>query len=306
MDIDILIATAQRPEMLAETLASIRDTDGPAGGRRVIVVDNADDDRTQRVCGEVDGELPVRCVVETSAGKSSALNRGLELVEAPLVAFTDDDVIVGDNWIDALVSGAERWPDHQVFGGRVLPRWPGAPPPWVAGTKYRGIAFSLLDPELERGPQAGFRPFGPNFAVRSHVFDAGVRFDPDLGPSSGDYIMGNETDLVDRVVAGGPAAVFVPQSRVRHVIREEQLSLTWLVQRARRYGRSMVVWDRRREDDLDGAGGNGPEGRLRWLVTGILQHGLKAVGKAIRGRRTEALDAALDAAVELGRLEAWR
>lgn len=300
MNIDVLIATAGRPEMLERTLASLRGAGIGRGEARVIVVDNAGDDATRAVCDEAADGFPVQCVVETAGGKSTALNRGLEMVDAPLVAFTDDDVIVDDGWMDALAQGADRWPDHRVFGGRVLPRWPRTPPDWIEGSKYRGVAFSVLDPPLEEGPHEGFLPFGPNLAIRREVFEEGARFDPSIGPASGDYVMGNETEFVRRVTAGSRCPVFLPRSRVLHAVREEQLTLRWLLDRARRYGRSMVVHDLRQEEAADTAG------PPRWLYSGVARHGLRSLAMAVVGRGSEAFDAAMDAAVDLGRLEAHR
>jgi hypothetical protein len=69
------------------------------------------------------------------------------------------------------------------------------------------------------------------------VFDKGIRFDERIGPRGKSYPMGSETEFNLRLARLGHAAVYVPQATVRHQIRPEQMTRTWLVGRAFREGR---------------------------------------------------------------------
>lgn len=299
-DVTVLIATRERPESLASTLESLEACDFPRDRFDVVVVDNAGDSVTREVCESAAVNLPLRYMVAPEGGKNAALNRGLESATGRLFLFTDDDVRVDPGWIRAMWEGAGRWPDHLAFGGRILPLWPSSPPETVLDTKYAGVAYAILDPEHGEGTTPDFMAFGPNFAVRREIFDEGVRFDPALGPRPGSYIMGGETELLERLRSRGHPPVFLPDSVVHHHIRPAQYELRWLLGRARKWGRRVA-------DNNVQAGvaeGAPPVDRVPgWLYRGVIEFSLKAMGHAALGRTSKGLERAMDAAVELGKIE---
>jgi GT2 family glycosyltransferase len=240
-------------------------------------------------------------------GKNAALNAAIGLAEGQLLLFTDDDVRFATDWVSTMWQGAQRWPEHTVFGGRVLVEWPAAgSSPFSPDSRYLGIAFTLLDPEWDEGPRAEFHPFGPNMAVRRSVVDAGLRFDPRLGPRPGRYVMGGETEFAERATDGGRPAVFLPGSVVHHTVRPAQYRLRWLLPRARRYGR--LVAFRRAGAGLapEGAPGGAPMRGVAALYGRVLRSGLSALARAGVGRRHDAFERMMDAGVDLGRLDYLR
>ncbi|HEX6964907.1 MAG TPA: glycosyltransferase [Gemmatimonadaceae bacterium] len=241
-DLSIVIATCLRASSLERTLASIAASSYPLDHVQVVIADNADDADTRNACDRYTGRLALTYVVATKPGKNAALNAALPSVTGDLVLFTDDDVEVLPEWLTETSAAAERWPEHVMFGGKVLPLWPSASPPaHINDRRYLGICFTVLDPEADEGPSFRFTPFGPNVAIRRSVFDAGVRFNPRIGPHRSSYIMGSETEFIRRLKRQGHAPVYVPRSVVRHRIRPDQLSDRWLFGRAFRYGRLLEV-----------------------------------------------------------------
>lgn len=303
VDVSVVIATRDRADLLASTLESLERSDYPGHRFRVVVADNGKDSATREVCRASAPDLNVEYIAAPVGGKNAALNRALERTSGELLLFTDDDVAVDEEWIPAMWEGARRWPDHDVFGGQVLPLWPDSPPDVVLETKYTGVAYSILDPDLEEGPHSDFLPFGPNFAVRRTVFDNGTQFDPRLGPRPGAYTMGGETELLERLRDQGQDPVFLPESRVRHRIRPDQYQYRWLLARARKYGRSIAHRSCGNVRSADGSPGGGVP---RWMYWGVLEFGARALGNVILGRRAEALECAMDAAVELGKIDHMR
>src|SRR5918999_2739741 len=57
-----------------------------------------------------------------------ARNTGVREAQADLVALLDDDVLVPPGWLDALLEGAERYPDAEAFGGPIWARLEGHAP----------------------------------------------------------------------------------------------------------------------------------------------------------------------------------
>ncbi|MGE3517501.1 MAG: glycosyltransferase family 2 protein [Vicinamibacterales bacterium] len=233
----VLIATRLRAEALASTLESLAAMQVGSISWDLAVIDNGGDVATQNVVAAFMSRLPVRLIVEPVPGKNRALNRGLQSVRGALVAFTDDDVTVDAGWLRELCEAAARWPDAAMFGGRILPIWPGgdAPPPHPFFEHAYGVA-DFAHPE---GRYSSGYVYGANMAIRAEIFRDGWRFDERIGPDGTDrYVTGSETSLTVALERSGRRAVYLPRATVHHHIRPEQLTSKWLHGRAFRQGRA--------------------------------------------------------------------
>jgi GT2 family glycosyltransferase len=238
LDLSIVLTTRRRPELLAATLASVADLDTAGLDWEVLVVDNTEGDApTRAVADRFAARLPLRLLLEPDRGMNRARNRAIDRAQGSLLVFTDDDVAPQPDWLTELRRGAERWPNAQVFGGRVLPAWPaGGPAPSPHALSEN--AYAIADWDLCEGPYSAHRVFGPNMAYRAAVFDGGWRFDPRFGPDGTDtYITGAETSLNLELERTGVPPVYLPRAVVHHRIRREQLEPAWLYKRAFRLGR---------------------------------------------------------------------
>jgi len=233
----VLLATRNRAAILRETLEAFCLLQQPPLGWKFVIVDNGSTDQTPAVLASFANRLPLHTVCELTAGKNSALNTGLGLVEGDLTVFTDDDTFPHTDWLVELRSAADVQPAYSVFGGAVVPRWEVPPPQWVQWLP-QGPVYTLTDPSMKEGPLPPFLVFGPNMAIRTSVFQSGVRFDSSIGPRASDtYPMGSETELTLRLDREGHKAWFVPSAIVEHFIRGDQMHKSWVLKRAIRYGR---------------------------------------------------------------------
>ncbi|MEW6116837.1 MAG: glycosyltransferase family 2 protein [Nitrospirota bacterium] len=242
MDISILLATYRRPDMLVRTLESFCHLTAEELDWEVIVVDNADDEDTRQIVERFRSVLEVTCLVERKRGKNNALNRGLEGARGELLIFTDDDVIADPMWLIEMWEGAARWPDHAVFGGRIIPKFDSTRIPISKKHPFFRGAYVLADWEIDEGPYDASYVWGPNMAVRAEIFRKGWRFNTDVGPNGGNYIMGSETEFTVRLEKEGFRSVYLPGSLVFHQIRPEQLKAKWLYGRSFRDGRQKALW----------------------------------------------------------------
>jgi len=233
----VLLATRNRAGVLRDVLDSYLALQAPAAGWKLVVVDNGSTDQTGEVLASFAGRLPLQSLSEPKLGKNFALNRGLTLAEGDLVVFTDDDAFPHPQWLVELRKSADSHPDFDLFGGSILPRWETPPPKWVSWIDDPGPVYTISDSSLREGPVEAVLVFGPNMAVRSRIFHAGIRFDPSIGPRGASYPMGSETELLLRLERQGHRAWFVPDAVVEHFIRAEQLDRHWVLQRAIRWGR---------------------------------------------------------------------
>ena len=237
MNISVVLATYKRQDILQNTLESFSKLECDAMKWELWVVDNAGDPATEHVVQSWADKLPINYLVELEAGKNNALNRALAEIKGQIVVLTDDDIIATPDWLEKIWQGAQRWPDHVVFGGRVLPHWPHGFKPHDLRNPYLVGAYAIANwslPEREYSPE---KVFGPNMAVRRKIFDYGWRFNASIGPSQKtNYIMGSETEFVLRLEASGHKPVFLPEALVYHQIRPDQMSFKWLRGRAYRAG----------------------------------------------------------------------
>ncbi len=110
----MVIATYNRCEDLRECLHSIFDM--PIQPYEVIVVDSNSHDATRKL--EV--LFPIKFASIKERNRQRARNLGISLARGDIVAFLDDDVVVCEEWLDAI---AKPYVEENVggVGGRVLP-----------------------------------------------------------------------------------------------------------------------------------------------------------------------------------------
>jgi L-malate glycosyltransferase len=232
----VLFATKDRASILREVLQAYCNLQPPASGWKLVVVDNGSVDSTEQVITSFSHRLPLLRVFEREAGKNRALNAALGLVEGELTVLTDDDAFPRGDWLIELHKAARAQPECSIFGGAIMPRWETPPPRWVQWIDPRPV-FTLTDPALKEGPLSPGLVFGPNMAIRTDIFRAGLHFDTAIGPKGTNYPMGSETELVQRLGLAGHKAWYVSHAVVEHFIRKEQLQKAWVLERAIRYGR---------------------------------------------------------------------
>jgi glycosyltransferase involved in cell wall biosynthesis len=234
----VLFATRNGGHTLRRVLDAYCHLRPPAGGWKLVIVDNGSTDDTSTVIASFSDRLRLDYRSESRPGKNVALNTGLRCIEGDLVVLTDDDTVPQPGWLEALRSAADAHSDFGVFGGPVEPRWEETPPGWIEDGVPLGPTYTISEPWLTDGPVSPFFVFGPNMAVRASVFEAGHRFNPAIGPRpSRSYPMGSETEFLVRIAATGVAAWFTREAVVEHIVRPRQLRLPWILGRATRFGR---------------------------------------------------------------------
>lgn len=243
MDISVLLASYKRSEILKKTLNGFGMLNLQNISWELLVVDNADDAATAEAILEFEKTLPLKFFVEPKPGKNVALNTALPYAKGKLIVFTDDDIIAKPDWLLQLWEGACRWPEHKVFGGRVVADWPAGVPFWGDDHPLNQSLFSLHWPTKDERPYGAgdFLPYGPNMAIRREIFEQGYRFNPDIGPTnSKSYRMGSETEFLKRLKEDGYLPVFLPKAEVKHQIRPDQLTAVGLNRRNFRIGLSDI------------------------------------------------------------------
>ena len=243
LDISVLITTYNRAEILRKTLESMTGLERDGLSVAFVVVDNNSSDHTKEVIESFTDRLRIRYLFESRPGKNCALNKALgEVPLGKLVAFTDDDVEPEKDWLKAIITVTNRWPDYSVFGGKIYAIWPnGKLPKWAQSSSIQMLGFAIHDYEDSECPyKSGQYPFGGNFWIRCEVFEAGHAYDESVGPRPQNRIMGSETSFLKNLYEDGYESIYSPDAVVGHRIQPGDISISNMYKRACRYGRGVA------------------------------------------------------------------
>lgn len=239
IQLTVLFATRNGAKILRRTLERYLELSPPSVGWELIVVDNGSTDASLEILESFASRLPLRILSEPRAGKNRAVNAGVEARRGELVVFTDDDILPDRAFLVGWEPVLTQHLAFDMFGGRIAPTFEQPPPAWLR-TSSRESATMFAARDLPEGEVAAGEFYGGNMAVRTRVFDAGYRFDEDIGPNStdADYPMGSETEFCFRLERMmGARGWFVRAPLVEHPIKAWQWTPQAWVRRSFRSGR---------------------------------------------------------------------
>jgi GT2 family glycosyltransferase len=183
----------------------------------------------------VDAGLNIRYLFEPQQGKSCALNTGIANARGHLLAFTDDDVIVDKRWVASIIEAGTKYP-HQAFGGKVVPLWPIAIPPWIqpTGPYAKPIVGAPIvshdrGNEIKEYDEGMWVPIGANMFFRREVFDKYGGFRTDLGPKGEIHGPYEDGEIGFRLKNSGEKILYVPQAIIYHPVPQHKLSQEYLL-----------------------------------------------------------------------------
>jgi GT2 family glycosyltransferase len=293
----VIIATYNRAALLDECLEHLcRQRLLP--GDQIIVVDNGSTDDTaavvarhQRGC-----PVPIQLLRESTPGKSRAIARAVAVATGDILAFTDDDVNVGEGWLDA-VRDAMNDPAVALAGGPVKPRWQSTVPEWIRRGRDQhprlGAPIALLDygeKSIDLGPRT---LLGANLAVRKDVFVKAGGFPVALGKLRGTLLSGEDHELCRRVQDAGFVARYVPNATVEHWVPADRARVSYFLR--------WFYWSGITHAIMDGPGPKSPSRTLAGLPLYLIVRAALATGN-----RASALNAAVDVAFTFGyAVERW-
>ncbi|MFB2601707.1 glycosyltransferase family 2 protein [Rhizobium phaseoli] len=229
-DVSILICTKDRPEELRRCLASIPEQSlKPA---EIIVVDNASSgDATRRVVEDA-GATYVR---ENRVGLDFARNAAIRAAKTEFVAFTDDDVVLHQRWLENLMKAFDR-PEIGCVTGLILPGELATPAQFIF-EKHWGFGRGYIRQDFGRDFYESHRRYsapvwtigaGASQAFRRKVFDEiglfDVRLDMGAAGCSGD------SEYWNRLLHHGHVCRYEPTAVSWHFHRKDMKGLARQIQ----------------------------------------------------------------------------
>lgn len=231
MHVTVAICTWNRAGLLAQTLeAMTRLQVPPATNWELLLVNNNCTDETDKVLARFRSRLPLRRCWEPEPGLSHARNRAVREAGGDYLIWTDDDVLVAEDWLAAYCGVFARRPEAAVFGGPVAPWFEGEPPAWLVSAFPRVASlYAAIDlgdrplPLESEGPL----PYGANMAVRMRE-QRQFAYDPRRGVRQNTRGLGEETFVLQCILKAGATGWWVPEARVRHFIPRRRQTMRFL------------------------------------------------------------------------------
>jgi len=231
--ISIVICTYNRAESLKELLdcllnQNIKDP------YEVIVVDNNSKDSTKLMVESFDAKFQgkLRYVFEPNQGKPFALNHGIEKARGEILAFTDDDCLVGKDYLERILEAFQKYGDKiGIIGGKIDPHWVnGNKPEWIIDLKsgwwhkgfftgplgilnYGETARMLDVQDIKKEPLF----YGANIAIPKTVLDLHGCFNTEK-------VLMQDTDICTRLFRAGVKGMYEPLVLVHHKINAPKIT----------------------------------------------------------------------------------
>jgi glycosyltransferase involved in cell wall biosynthesis len=287
IDVSVVVSTYNRCMLLPAALAGLLAQDTNGIRYEILLVDNNSTDRTRDVVESyrANGATNLHYLFEPKQGVSHGRNTGITTARGPLIAFTDDDIVVGRDWVARIKQAFDEHPEVDFVGGKILPQWETPPPSWLTVEHWPPLA--LVDYGAAPFYVDGARPvclLTANAAFRRAALEQVGMFSPDLQRVKDGVGSMEDQELEIRLCRAGRRGLYVPELVVVAPVQADRLTKEYHRRWHRGHGHFSALL---READTEKS-----QKRL-FDVPGYLYRRafcdwLKLVTRSLRGRRDEA------------------
>ncbi len=210
-----MVCTYNAPDEIRKLLDSIRRlTIPPQWLCDVLVVENGTTGGTEAIVDRFSRpELPIRCLRVEKQGKCHATNQALRQVDSDVVVFTDEDIVVPQDWLVHLLGRIEIGAPA-VSGPIAIPE--ALTKPWMTPKHLEKLAISTSKTDID-----AVQLIGANMAIKSDVFLTIPLFDENLGPGR---LGCNEDTLFSlQMKEAGLKIDWCPEALVEHHFKSSRL-----------------------------------------------------------------------------------
>lgn len=234
MDISIIIPTYNNSKILRKTLENISKINTVQDiSYEIIVVNNNSTDDTQQVLDILSKEFPIKSFFQPQQGISHAKNTGIINSTGKLVIFTDDDIRPDINWMSAYWKAYCNNPDGYFWGGSVVSEFESIAPSKellrYAPPSVRGLDLGPNERLIDQHEYF----IGASWACTRETLENFGLFNIELGlnPSKKAVMVGEETELMERLRKKGYQSLYLPNATVHHFVPTKKTTLKHIADR---------------------------------------------------------------------------
>lgn len=221
--------------MLGKTIESLKSQ--KVKDFEILIVDNSLDTNESRNIKEISQIYGVRYVKEQNEGLHNARNRGVLEAKYDIIVFTDDDVIVDENFVVNLTEPFHKFKKVGAVGGKVIPIFESEIPPHMRYLKHSYLSVLDWGDEIKEVPHIN----GNNMAILKKAYiDAGGA-NPELFQNESNIWKGGdgESGLCRKLIKNGWKIIYTPHAVVKHFIPEKRMTVEYLKRHAFMHGIQM-------------------------------------------------------------------
>ncbi len=262
-DVSVVIPTFRRPERVKRAVKSVLLQKGFQALVEIVVLDNDPDASARSVVTALAASThwPIVYGHEPEPGIANARNSALQLAQAKLIVFLDDDEIAHEGWLAALLDTQSQTNADIVFGpvqGRVEGK--------VAHQSYIEDRFTRNGPKTS-GVIDNYYGCGNSLLKRAKYFSDSPIFDTATNETGGE-----DDALFSKALADGAVAAWAADALVYEEILPERATLSYSLSKAFAFGQgpTQTCWQRRKFF-----------GVLYWMMIGIGQFAIYGCGYGI-------------------------
>jgi GT2 family glycosyltransferase len=226
--ISVIICTYNRADNLKDLLECFLIQDLKEA-YEIIVIDNNSRDDTKGMVKSFEPKFQgkLRYFFEPRQGKPFALNLGIKEAYGEIIAFTDDDCLIGKNYLTNVYRAFQKYGDGTgVVGGKIAARWVnGGKPGWFVDLKpgwwFENFFYGplgILDYgdkpfviDFTQGIHTEGLFYGANICIRKEMLERYGYFNPEK-------VLTQDTEICLRLFRAGVKGAYVPDIIVHHKI----------------------------------------------------------------------------------------
>ena len=234
----VIICTYNRELYLKESLNCIALQNLDKKLFELIVINNNSTDKTDSICKVFETENPTlnfKYFIEKKAGLSFARNRAIKESNGEILIFLDDDAMATETYLSEIHAYFKKHQSTVAGGGKIIPEYENRSPDWMSSYLLPLVsAINLGDTERDFPKQK--YPIGANMFFRKRFFEEHGDFKTDLGRKGTLLLGGEEKDIFQRINLKKDSIVYLPGALVRHIVPEERLKLSYIINLAKGVG----------------------------------------------------------------------
>jgi glycosyltransferase involved in cell wall biosynthesis len=208
--VSAIICTRNRSDLIGTAVSSVLANAYPSFD--LLVVDQSTDGRTGEIVrGLAVDHRNLRYIHTDRPGLSRAYNFGIRETTGEILAFTDDDCVAPNDWIEAIVAAFDAESEAELMYGQVMLPAALSDQADHVPTLPIGEAYRLN----RRRSSFQLYGMGANFAARRSLFERIGPFDEVLG-GGGPLKSSQDYDLQYRAYVAGVTTAYRPEVKIDH------------------------------------------------------------------------------------------